>query len=282
MIYTIQNQHLTVQIEDLGAQLASIQDARGREFLWQGSPESWNRRAPLLFPIIGRLKDSTYQLDGVSYKMPNHGFARDLVFEAVSQSGQALSLRLDSSEETRKVYPFDFSLTVTYTLEENRLIKSHEVENKSDREMLYELGAHDGFRAAVSQDAIQVEGMETVRLYGMDQDNLLTPPDREVSARLPLTPMTYGRDTMIFDNPGCARLHTAQGEVVISAQDFLYMGVWTPDRPFDTGFVCIEPWSTLPDGTFMGRELADKPGVRRLSPGQKETLLYTTSICGTN
>ena len=88
----------------------------------------------------------------------------------MSQSGQALSLRLDSSEETRKVYPFDFSLTVTYTLEENRLIKSHEVENKSDREMLYELGAHDGFRAAVSQDAIQVEGMETVRLYGMDQD----------------------------------------------------------------------------------------------------------------
>ena len=281
MIYTIQNAHLRVQIEDLGAQLASIQDQEGREFLWQGSPESWNRRAPILFPIIGRLKDNRYLVDGTAYELTQHGFARDMIFAVTQHSEQSVSFRLESSEETKRRYPFAFALTVTYTLQENQLIKSHRVENLSDRDMLYELGAHDGYRAAVREDFIQLEGTEAVALYGMDGDNMLTPKDREVSGKLPLTPMTYRRDTLVFDNPGCARLRTAQGAVAVSTQDFPYMGVWTPDKPFDTGFVCIEPWSTLPDGVFMGRELADKPGVRRLAPGQSETLTYTTTITRT-
>jgi len=282
MIYTIQNQYLTVKIEDLGAQLASIRDETGREFLWQGSPDSWPRRAPILFPIIGRLKDSTYLLDGVPYQMSNHGFARDNLFELAGQSETSLSLRLTDSEETRAVYPFAFSLTVTYTLEDRRIVKSHRVENRSDREMLYELGAHDGYQARTREDAVVLEGVDSVWLYGMDRNNLVTPKDREVPAKLPLTPAAYGRDTMIFDSPGRARLVTGHGEVHVEAEEFPYMGVWTPDKPFDTGFVCVEPWSTLPDGEFMGRELADKPGVRRLPPGGSETLTYTTTIFGGN
>lgn len=283
MIYTIQNRSLTVKIEDLGAQLASIQDHRGREFLWQGSPDSWARRAPILFPVIGRLREGTYQLDGEPYTISSHGFARDCVFQVAAEGETELSFRLTDSPETRKVYPFAFALTVTYRLEEQSLEKAVTVENRSDREMLYELGAHDGFAANTQGDSIQVfrrepGDVEVLSLYGMNGENMLTPKNLEVSARLPLTPMTYGRDTMIFDNPGCARLSTGQGEVVLQAPDFPYMGVWTPDLGFETGFVCIEPWSSLPDGTFMGRELGEKTGVRRLAPGVSETLRYTTTV----
>ena len=108
MIYTIQNRCLTVQIEDLGAQLASIRDSQ--EFLWQGSPASWPRRAPILFPVIGRLREGTYLLNGEPYQITNHGFARDCLFEVLgAEGGEALSFRLTDSPETRRVYPFSFS-----------------------------------------------------------------------------------------------------------------------------------------------------------------------------
>ena len=149
MIYTIQNEFLTVRVEDLGAQLSSIQAPDGTEYLWQGDPDIWARRAPILFPFIARLRENTYCLDGQPYAISTHGFARDMVFSLVEQGEDHISLQLADTPETRKVYPFSFSLTVTYTLEGNRLKKCHRVENRSDKDMYYELGAHDGFRAPV-------------------------------------------------------------------------------------------------------------------------------------
>ena len=173
MIYTIQNEFLTVRVEDLGAQLSSIQAPDGTEYLWQGDPDIWARRAPILFPFIARLRENTYYLDG-------------------------------DTPETRKVYPFSFSLTVTYTLEGNRLKKSHRVENRSDKDMYYELGAHDGFRAPVepgvpmSSWSIRLPGVEHVQFYGMDESCTLTPKGDAIpleGGKLPLTPSTYGLDT---------------------------------------------------------------------------------------
>ena len=145
MLVTISSSALTVKIEDLGAQLASIRSLDGTEYLWQGDPNIWARRAPILFPVLGRLRDSRYLLDRVPYTIPTHGFARDSVFSVVEQAPDSVSFQLTDSLETLACYPFAFSLTVTYTLSGNRLTKTHRVENRSDREMLYELGAHDGF-----------------------------------------------------------------------------------------------------------------------------------------
>ena len=123
MIYTIQNEFLTVRVEDLGAQLASIQAPDGTEYLWQGDPDIWARQAPILFPFIARLRENTYYLDGQPYAISTHGFARDMVFSLAEQGEDHISLQLTDTPETREVYPFSFSLTVTYTLEGNRLKK---------------------------------------------------------------------------------------------------------------------------------------------------------------
>lgn len=287
MIYTIQNEFLTVKVEDLGAQLSSIQTPDGQEYLWQGDPAIWARRAPILFPFIARLRDGRYELDGTSYSISTHGFARDSVFTVTDQGPDYISLTLTDTEQTRGVYPFSFSLTVTYALEENRLKKSHRVENRSPREMLYELGAHDGFRVPgpMSAWSVQLPGVEAVSLYPMDQQQMVTPKGESIpldNGRLPLTPSTYGQDTIILDSPvgHTAILADGQGRprVTVEFPDFPYLGVWTASKPFDTGYVCIEPWSSLPDATFVGRELGDKAGVRRLAPGTAETLSYTTTI----
>ena len=111
MIVTIQSHVLTVDIDTLGAQLASIRTRDGEEYLWQGDPDIWARRAPILFPFIGRLKDSTYALQGTPYTISTHGFARDMVFSLADQGEDHISLQLTDTPETRKVYPFSFSLT---------------------------------------------------------------------------------------------------------------------------------------------------------------------------
>ena len=291
MLVTIRNDLLTVDVDTLGAQLSSIRTNSGKEYLWQGDPEIWARRAPILFPFIGRLKEGTYLLSGVPYTISTHGFARDMEFEVVQKEEDRVSFRLTDTPDTRKVYPFSFDLTVTYRLEDNRLTKTHRVYNRSQRDMLYELGAHDGFRVPVGEGrtmagyAIRLPGLDKARFYGMNEELMLTPKGEEIpltDSALPLTPASFGLDTMILDAPPQAKAvlcdKAGQPRVTLEFPDFPYLGLWTQNKPFDTGYVCIEPWSSLPDGTFMGRELGDKPGIRRLAPGQAEELSYTTTI----
>lgn len=291
MIVTIQNEYLTVDIEDLGAQLSSVRNHHGTEYLWQGDADIWARRAPILFPILGRLKDNTYLLDGVAHKIGQHGFARDCVFELVEQTDTKAAFRLTDNEETRRMYPFSFTLTVTYTLEENRLIKCHRVENRSAEVMYYELGVHDGFRApleegeTMAQYAIRLPGLDAITPYGMDEAAMVTPKGETIpleNGRLSLTPATYGLDTVILDQPPQAKAVLVDGQdrprVTVDFAQFPYLGIWTQAKPFDTNYVCIEPWTTLPDATFVGRELKDKAGIRSLQPGQAEELSYTTTF----
>jgi len=291
MTVTIQSDVLTVDIDSLGAQLASIRTRDGEEYLWQGNADIWARRAPILFPFIGRLKDSTYQLQGTPYTISTHGFARDMEFAVTEQAADRVSFQLTDTPQTQLVYPFAFTLTVTYALKGNVLTKTHRVVNRSSRDMLYELGAHDGFRVPVGEGStmadytIRLPGVDSVRFYGMDENLMLTPKGEEIpltGSALPLTPATFGLDTMILATPPQAQalLCDRQGNprVGLTFPDFPYLGLWTQAKPFDTGYVCIEPWSTLPDGTLMGRELGEKTGIRRLAPGQEEELSYTTTI----
>lgn len=291
MIVTLKNEVLTVEIEDVGAQLASITGRDGVQYLWQGDPEIWPRRAPLLFPVLGRLKDSQYTLEGETYTIPTHGFCRDALFTAEQHSQTSVSFRLSDSEQTRKVYPFAFSLCVTYELEENRLVKRHTVENRTQKTMYYELGGHDGFRAPLAPGekmedyAIRIPGLEHIQPYAMNDELMLVPKGEVIAldnGRIPLKPAVYGLDTIILDQlpQSTAILVDRQDRprVTMEFADFPYLGIWTQNKPFDTNYVCIEPWTTLPDGTFVGRGLKDKMGIRALAPGQSETLVYTTTF----
>jgi len=291
MMVTLKNEFLTVQIEDTGAQLCSVKNARGTEYIWKADPAVWGRHAPLLFPVIGRLQNGQYELNGKTYTIPTHGFARDTLFSVVEQTDTAVSFRLTDSPETLAVWPFPFVLTVTYILEDNRLIKSCRVENRSDKTMYYELGGHDGFTAPLEEGetmadyAIIFPGVDAIQPYGMNEAAMLTLKETTYpleQGRIPLSPAHYGLDTIILDElpQHRALLVDAAGRprVTLDFPDFPYLGIWTAAKPFDTNYICIEPWSTLPDGTFVGRGLADKAGIRTLAPGAGETLTYTTTF----
>jgi len=291
MTVTLQNQQLTVQIEALGAQLCSVKNAAGREYIWKADPAVWGRHAPLLFPVIGRLRDGQYTHKGTTYTIPSHGFARDSLFEVAEQTDTRVVFRLTHSEATLAVYPFPFTLTVTYELEDNRLVKSCTVENTGGEELLYELGGHDGFTAPLEAGevmddyAILLPGLESITPYGMDEACMITPKGADIpldNGRVPLKPAVYGLDTIILgDLPqsrACLVDRQGRARVTLDFPGFPYLGLWTQGREEDTNYVCIEPWSTLPDAVFVGRGLEDKAGVRVLEPGQSQTLTYTTTF----
>lgn len=291
MTITLKNEYLTVEIDDLGAQLCSVKAPCGREYIWQADPAVWGRHAPLLFPLIGRLQGGQYTLGGKSYSIPAHGFARDSRFAVIAQSETAVSFRLTESEETLALWPFPFVLTVTYTLEGNRLTKACTVENPGGETMYYELGGHDGFVApleageTMADYAILFPGVDAIRPYGMDEACMLTPKEASYpleGGRLPLSPAHYNLDTVVLDQfPQRTAIladKTGKARVTLDFPDFPYLGIWTQQKPFDTNYICIEPWTTLPDGTFVGRGLEDKAGIRVLAPGTAETLTYTTTF----
>lgn len=146
MQYILKNNFLEVIVSEEGAELQSmISKLTTFEYIWQGNPSFWNRRAPVLFPIVGRLVDNTYQYQGINYNMPQHGFARDKQFEMAACGDQEVLLFLTEDNESLQIYPFKFILFINYKLNGNSLEVSYEVKNTNETEMLFSIGGHPGF-----------------------------------------------------------------------------------------------------------------------------------------
>src|SRR5699024_7785261 len=149
----LENEYIIVQAKQQGAELTSIRMKEDNtEYLWNADPSHWNRHAPILFPIVGRLVNNTYFVDGTAYEMSQHGFARDMTFDIIHQTDTSVSFLLTSTEETLKKYPFLFSLTVTYTLVDTKVVVDYKVENTGKKEMYFSIGAHPGFNCPIVED----------------------------------------------------------------------------------------------------------------------------------
>ncbi len=146
MNYSINNDNLKVIVDSLGSELSSIKTADGHEYLWQGSPESWMGRSPILFPIIGGLADDRYYLDGKTYSMASHGFARKKNWSVQQSEGRSLTLSLVSDPETHKQYPFDFTFAMSYTLSRSTLEVKYDIRNIGETVMPFSVGGHPGFQ----------------------------------------------------------------------------------------------------------------------------------------
>lgn len=284
----LQNGILSAAISPKGAELYSLQ-LDGLERIWQGDPAIWGRHAPLLFPLIGRLRDQQYELDGQMIQAPMHGFCRDRMFETVEADNQHVRYRTQDDESTRAVYPFSFTLEVEFQLEENAIVKRHTVTNRSDREMPFELGGHDAYRTTLMPGetmgdyAIAFEGVDHLEPFAMDETGALDLPKGNIPLEGPLLtklPQDVGLDTIVLEGLPVRKASLislkSPRKVTVEFEDFPYLGIWTAQKGVVTNYICIEPWSTLPDGHFMGRKLTDKPGIVVLSPGESKTLTFRT------
>lgn len=257
MTHTIQNGCLRVEVAEHGAELQSIRDREGAEYLWQGDPAYWPDRAPNLFPYVARLTEGKYHLDGQEYSMDIHGLAPYLDFTLKDKSETRLILELRSSERTRAVYPRKFSFRVIYALAGSTLNITYEVENRDERIMYFGLGGHPGFRVPLGEgerfEDYQLRFAPSCRprRVGFTPDCFLDGTDAPFLLQdscLPLRHDLFDRDAIVLKGAGHqVRLeYPGSGRgVTVTFPQMDYLGLWHTPKT-DAPFLCIEPWSSLP------------------------------------
>lgn len=266
MIRYIENEKLIVGVKDFGCEITSIKSkATGYEFMWQGNPDIWGGQAPILFPIIGRLIDDKYTLDGKEYDMPKHGFARKMPWEFIGADNNSISFRLSDTDDTRKIYPYEFDLTVTYTLDGDTLCVSHDIKNKNDGVMYFSIGAHPAFNCTIG-DVLSFDDNETISTEKIVLVKSLLLPDKTPVLNdekdIVITKDIFNEDALILsgfksDN---ITLNLAEGnrKIVFNLGKAPYLGIWAkPGAPY----VCIEPWYGVNDSLVKKNDFSEKTAI---------------------
>ena len=272
---TITSGSLTATIAHHGAELQSLKDADGNEYMSSGDPAYWSGRAPLLFPIVGRLNEDRLRIGDANYTMLKHGFARKSDFRVIDQSENAVRFRLSDSTETRAQYPFAFELDAHFRIEGTTLQMTVTVRNMGVTNLPFSFGYHPAFAwplpggRARADHQITFEADEPAALCRLTTDGLILPdlvPTPVCGNQLMLADALFEQDALIWKSLASRRLcygATGHTSLDIAFPDTDWLGIWT--KP-GAGFVCIEPWagSADPDG-YQG-DFNNKPGVMRLAP----------------
>ncbi|USS92735.1 aldose 1-epimerase family protein [Fructilactobacillus ixorae] len=286
MTVVLQNDQLTIKINELGAELVSVTRA-GHEYMWNADPKHWKRHAPILFPIVGKLNQDQYRYQGQTHHMPQHGFARDQPFQVVSQVPDQAVFLLEANDETLQMYPFNFSLFVSYTLRHERVEVQLTVMNTSaaDEQLRFAIGAHPGFQVplttAKQPATLTVTPAEPYREIQLGTDGLTTAEHETTEFEKPVavTHALFQGDAKIIDvrlNPKTELTLQAADQtwgVSVTGELNDYFGIWST-YPTVSNFVCLEPWWGIADSETVTGDLETKPGMRTLAAGAKKTFEY--------
>lgn len=280
-MHSLENEVLKIIVSEHGAELQSIYNKQnGREYLWQGDGAYWNRKSPILFPIVGKLANNTYYVKGRDYHLTQHGFARDMEFECVEHTKDKLRFILKANEKTMALYPYDFKLSVSYRLEQNKLIVKYKVYNNSSELMYFSVGAHPAFNTDLSENGIEDYYLDfykdvTLKTKMIDQEVGLLSHDEKLivdnASKLDLNYDLFAQDALIFEGVQKVALKNKVNdqEVVMDLTGFPLLGVWTSRKAPKCPFICLEPWYGVADRVGGPRELVDKDYIQSLLPDSK-------------
>lgn len=288
---TIENDFLRASFLTKGAEWRSlVEKVHGREFLWQADPQFWGKSAPVLFPIVGSLKNGAYEYQGQIYHLPRHGFARDKEFRVKEQEAWRVVFVLDSDEETKRAFPFDCSLEIEYRLWKRVLHTSYRVTNQGSGEMLFSIGAHPAFNlpffgeGRFADGFLDFEMKEPLERWMLNADGLLsgeTRPLPNAGRSLVTTRQLFAEDAVVLKKLKSSRITLRQRDsgsaLSMEFPGFPYFGIWTaPEAPF----VCLEPWCGVADSVDASGKLEEKEGINRLTAGGTFTRSFAVTIEG--
>ncbi|MBL7707411.1 MAG: aldose 1-epimerase family protein [Taibaiella sp.] len=285
----LENNLLSVKVLEKGAELCSIVcKASGTEYLWQADPAYWNKHSPILFPIVGTLRNDTYLYQGKSYTLSRHGFARDKQFKVKNQESGRVRLELEADEATLQQYPFLFSLQVTYELAGASLNVSYTVVNKGAGTMYFSIGGHPAFNLPINKAlqfedyTLQFEQAEQAEIYPLNADGQLLAtgiPFLNNTDSLPLQKSLFYADALIFKKLKSGKIRLASGKdsryIEVSFEQFPFLGIWSKK---DADFICIEPWQGITDDVDSTGHLKDKKGIIELGPAQEWRNSWTVQV----
>ncbi|PHI21458.1 aldose epimerase [Lewinellaceae bacterium SD302] len=289
-MHCIKNDHLTVKVQIEGAEITSITDrSSGKEYIWQADPKVWGSSAPVLFPIIGGLKNDQYIFKGHTYTVPKHGFIRRNPNLVPNQPDhQTLVFTYASSPVLKQNYPFDFIFKVEYRLEGRKLRQTHRVTNTGNAPLYFSLGGHTAFKVPVNGDEayddyyLDFEHHENSASHTVVDGGLIGPDTRPVpwnGSQLPLTHELFENDALIFKDlksKSVELVSKKNGKVLgFHYEDFDYFAVWA--KP-NGDFVCLEPWLGIADNHDTDGNLKTKEGIIELANGETFTASFSVEI----
>lgn len=295
MNYEIKNDFIKAKIKTLGAELNSLQKIdekadKNIEYLWGGDSKYWNRHSPILFPIIGRLKDDSYFYKNKKYNMSQHGFARDKEFEVITQERDFIEFRLKSDEKTFEIYPFLFELYISYKLEISKLIISYKVVNKNHENMLFSIGAHPAFNWPLNQNTSEIKECyflefenikETKRYFLNDLGLVYKNEELEIKDnKIFLNEELFKSDALVFNDKNIKTLTLGNTKnkrfLKVDFENFPYLGIWS--KPSGAPFICIEPWFGIADEINTTQNFEDKRGIISLKNDEIFSCFYSIEI----
>jgi galactose mutarotase-like enzyme len=284
--HTLRGDAITATIKADGAELCSLQNAEGLELLWQAGAE-WPRHAPLLFPIVGRLKDDELRHRGKTYAMTQHGFARDQRFDWLERDANSCKLVLTDNAATRSRYPFGFRLQVAYALNDAGLDVVIDIANTSDEPLPASIGLHPAFNwpllSGVPKQAytLTFSDEETTPIRRL-KAGLMRPQPEPTPVRgrtLALAEQLFDDDAVILDRLASRSVRYAADRgpsIEMSWDGFPELGIWS--KPGGAPFLCIEPWHGFASPAGFDGEFNDKPGLMHVAPGATRSLNYRIRI----
>ncbi|MGV9002854.1 aldose 1-epimerase family protein [Flavobacterium sp.] len=283
MIVSISNQNLLVKIDSNGAELISLLNLPSpKEFIWGGNPTFWARHSPILFPIVGSLKNNSYNYNDTVYSMKRHGFARNLKFKIQNQTENSVTFILLSNEFTKLEYPFDFELVVTFKLIANSLEVSYIINNTGNQILPFSIGGHPAF--ALNEDfenySLAFERNEKLKCYNLQNDLISNEVEilQLINKKLPLTYSLFQKDALIIKQMMSKEISILKNDVPFlkfKFDDFPNFGIWTK---VGAPFVCLEPWVGYADTFESSGQILEKEGIQLLKTNSKKKYSYSMTI----
>jgi galactose mutarotase-like enzyme len=276
----IQNDHLSATINHKGAELQSLCNKNtGIDYMWSGDPAYWAKTSPVLFPIIGSLKDDTCYVDGKAYHMGRHGFAREMDFMVTDQTLSSAIFRIVSNEETLKKYPFAFRFDIIYSINNDELQVTYKVLNTGTAAMYFSVGGHPAFKVPLIPGGnyndyyLEFSKLENAGRWPITKEGLIkTEPVSFLNdaGQMSLTRELFYEDAVIFKTLQSKSVKLLSGRLPHGLQfdytGFPYLGIWAAKN---ADFVCIEPWCGIADSVDSNQQLKDKEGINVLAAGDR-------------
>lgn len=281
---TIENNFLIVRAKEEGAELCSIISKQTQlEYMWQAGA-AWSKHAPVLFPVVGQLKNDTYTYNGNAYKLERHGFARTKKFTLIKEEKDKMAFMLGADNETLQKFPFRFELYISYTLTDKQLDIHYTVKNTDDKQLFFSIGAHPAFRLPLHKHEtyedyhLEFNRLENAPRYVLDNGMISThtKPVIENDTLLPLSKQLFYEDALVFKNLESTQISLCSKKYTnglhFRFKGFPFFGIWAAK---DADFICLEPWHGIADSTSHKGELENKEGIIKLEPAKEFTCTYS-------
>lgn len=280
MKYRIDNGIMFVVIDSHGAEICSIRNEDGKEYIWNADSDYWGRHAPVLFPVVGKFKENTYRYNHQEYHMGQHGFARDMEFTCKEQKEDEIWFELCDNEQTRQGYPFAFTLQIGYRLQGHSVEVTWMVRNEEPaKEMYFSIGAHPAFVCPWAEEKdetyqLAFRGADSLQYRFLNENGLLTEQLYELELENGQTAITehfFDESAYVFENHQIleASLLSPGGRKFVTVKfDAPVVGIWSPEKKH-APFVCIEPWYGRCDKENFEGTLEEREWGNTLKPKQE-------------